>query len=91
MDEVSLRIIGQFFNYGLIGIVAVVLGYLYWRSQLKIDALNALILEMTKATTTALTNNTAALHNAAAANDRSTESFRELTESVRDLANRRGR
>lgn len=91
LDEVTLKLIGQFLNYGLLGCVTIVVSFLYWRSQQKIDQLQATILQLTGTAMTTIANNSAALNNAAAANDRAAESFRDLAEVVKDLANRRSR
>lgn len=90
-DEVTLRIIGQVLNYGLLGGVTIVVSFLYWRSQQKIDQLQATILELTGTAMTTIANNSAALNNNAAANDRAAESFRDLADLVREIATRRSR
>lgn len=89
-DQPIAEAVKTLFNYGILGIVAAALGYLYHRSQAEIRTLNAVILEMTRATTSVIEKNTAALQNAASAQERATDAQRELASAMRQLPPRAG-
>lgn len=90
LDESLTQAVKIIFNYGVLGIAAVGLGYLYHRSLAEIKALNALILEMTRTTTQVIEKNTAALQNATLAQNAASEAQRDVAEALRLSAGRAG-
>ena len=91
MDEMATVIATKLADYGLLGIAVLVLGILYYRSQAEVKELNAQLFEQAKATTKALTENTAVMAASAAAQERAAEASRDLAMTIRSWTNRRGR
>jgi hypothetical protein len=90
LEEGIAQAVKIVFNYGVLGVVAVGLGWLYYRATLKIDSLNLVILELTRSQGPVIEKNSAALQNVAAALERATEAQRDLAESIRRYADRAG-
>lgn len=83
IDEAAAQAIKLLFNYGVLGVAAVGLGYLYHRSLAEIKTLNALVLEMTRTTTQVIEKNTAALQAATMAQNAAAEAQRDVAEALR--------
>jgi len=90
LEESITQAIKIVFNYGVLGVVAVGLGWLYHRSLAEIRTLNSVILELTKTTTQVIEKNTAALQNATAAQERASEAHRDIAEALRRFPDRAG-
>jgi hypothetical protein len=88
MDQITIAIVNKVLDYSLLGGAVIVFGYGYWLAQKEIRALNAAVLELTKATTKVITENTAAITGAAAAQDRAAEAHRGLAETIKLMSMR---
>lgn len=90
MEDSVAQSIKILFNYGVLGVATIALGYLYHRSLAEIKTLNAVILELTRTTTSVIEKNTASLQNAAAAQERAAEAQRDLADALRSYPARAG-
>lgn len=90
LDDSVSQAVKVLFNYGVLGIVTVALGYGLYRALNEIKNLNAVILELTKTTTSVIEKNTAAMTNAAAASDRAAEAQRDLADALRSYPAKSG-
>ncbi len=90
LDETVLTAVKVLFNYGVLGIAAVGLGYLYNRSLAEIRALNALVLELTRTCAQVIEKNTAAHQSATLSANQAAEAQREIAEALRRYADRAG-
>lgn len=90
LDDSVSQAVKVLFNYGVLGIVTVALGYGLYRALSEIKNLNSVILELTRTSTVVIEKNTAAMTNAAAASDRAAEAQRDLADALRQYPVRSG-